>query len=697
MTVPLERQKNIADVAPRVREQLGLGSASVEDATAFATSAQGEKADSALPAKELPITATRNGMEALEFPAGMNSLETRGYAAAGDGGGALYKKVVSEPAHAGKVQSADGAWWELVNDTGFVHIEQFAAPVGNYHDLALRSAISYLEAVGGGGIQLLAKQYYFKEAHVITRIPIVIKGLGSPWELASGTTVNHETGSQDFLTFVNCDNPQIESFRLRGIGITGGFQIRFISACRLIYMANMRISGGWNSVFYGQSFYATHLNVKWADFKGDAVITCGDGNNAGNVPQAMEFVQCQVSPSSGNNNTDLFVMNGNCASMKFTQCAFLFGRHGIVLKSTGDAVSTPRFIYFLSGGFENLQGNAFRLIEGTHAMIGPCYISTDGDQDGVYIGPNYAGPVMLTDCYIRGNGRDGVCVDNNAIARITIQGGQVANNGRTSLTVYPVQSLSVDSTTVVSVTTTGPHNLQVGDIVRISGTGTSADTDVTVSSVLSATAFQVAGVNFIAGQTAVAGSVKRLNYAINIKGASNHVIVSTCLSAFPGINRQDKTLRIGAGSTNIKVTDTAMVAGVPAQSGFINDSNSNTVQVKGNINTALDGSLELAMDAVTSGLKYFNNLPSGFMFGRRLKIIGFTCKTDTGSCAFSIYINGAPFIDSTTVNTTQNTIILAVRRVIDTLEAVAAIQVNIGALAGSPTGLRIAVHYKEED
>ncbi|MDH0114020.1 hypothetical protein N7379_05980 [Rhizobium pusense] len=47
MSVPLNRQKNIADVAPRVRNHLGLGSASVEDATAFATAAQGEKADSA--------------------------------------------------------------------------------------------------------------------------------------------------------------------------------------------------------------------------------------------------------------------------------------------------------------------------------------------------------------------------------------------------------------------------------------------------------------------------------------------------------------------------------------------------------------------------------------------------------------------------------------------------------------------------
>ncbi|WP_157951656.1 hypothetical protein, partial [Agrobacterium pusense] len=62
MTVPLERQKNIADVAARVRDQLGLGTAAVEDTTSFATAEQGEAADLALPAKELPITATRNGM-----------------------------------------------------------------------------------------------------------------------------------------------------------------------------------------------------------------------------------------------------------------------------------------------------------------------------------------------------------------------------------------------------------------------------------------------------------------------------------------------------------------------------------------------------------------------------------------------------------------------------------------------------------
>lgn len=40
-------------------------------------------------------------------------LRTAGYTTVGDGGGALYKKSVSEPSHEGKIQSADGTWWEL--------------------------------------------------------------------------------------------------------------------------------------------------------------------------------------------------------------------------------------------------------------------------------------------------------------------------------------------------------------------------------------------------------------------------------------------------------------------------------------------------------------------------------------------------------------------------------------------------------
>lgn len=47
------------------------------------------------------------------WPGSVRFIRTRGYWTAGDGGGALYKRVAEEPAHAGKFQSADGAWWEL--------------------------------------------------------------------------------------------------------------------------------------------------------------------------------------------------------------------------------------------------------------------------------------------------------------------------------------------------------------------------------------------------------------------------------------------------------------------------------------------------------------------------------------------------------------------------------------------------------
>jgi len=44
-------------------------------------------------------------------------VRTAGYASAGDGGGALYARVGSMPAHTGSIQSLDGAWWEIAEET----------------------------------------------------------------------------------------------------------------------------------------------------------------------------------------------------------------------------------------------------------------------------------------------------------------------------------------------------------------------------------------------------------------------------------------------------------------------------------------------------------------------------------------------------------------------------------------------------
>lgn len=64
-------------------------------------------------AEEVRLQDSRSSAILESFPGSVNFVQTAGYSTAGDGGGAMYKRVATEPSHAGKVQSADGGWWEI--------------------------------------------------------------------------------------------------------------------------------------------------------------------------------------------------------------------------------------------------------------------------------------------------------------------------------------------------------------------------------------------------------------------------------------------------------------------------------------------------------------------------------------------------------------------------------------------------------
>jgi parallel beta-helix repeat protein len=86
----------------RVRDRLGVQVFYVASVTPGATTRDGifENLADAI-AAVIPVAVRDVGVTAL------------GYYMAQDGGGASYKYVAAEPAHPGKFQSADGAWWEL--------------------------------------------------------------------------------------------------------------------------------------------------------------------------------------------------------------------------------------------------------------------------------------------------------------------------------------------------------------------------------------------------------------------------------------------------------------------------------------------------------------------------------------------------------------------------------------------------------
>ncbi|WPM80993.1 glycosyl hydrolase family 28-related protein [Brucella pseudintermedia] len=73
----------------------------------------GDYANDAISGGMTPGISTALAVAGINIPVAVSFFRTGGYSSPGDGGAALYKRVASEPSHAGKVQSADGAWWEL--------------------------------------------------------------------------------------------------------------------------------------------------------------------------------------------------------------------------------------------------------------------------------------------------------------------------------------------------------------------------------------------------------------------------------------------------------------------------------------------------------------------------------------------------------------------------------------------------------
>lgn len=95
--------------------------------------------------------ATHADIAATTVPATRTFLRTAGHTTVGDGGDALYRKVSTEPAHEGKAQSADGAWWSLVYSDE-LRPQQFGARGDNSTDstAAFQNLFDYVATLGPG-------------------------------------------------------------------------------------------------------------------------------------------------------------------------------------------------------------------------------------------------------------------------------------------------------------------------------------------------------------------------------------------------------------------------------------------------------------------------------------------------------------------------------------------------------------------
>lgn len=183
------------------------------------------------------------------------AIRTNGYYAAGDGGDALYVRVVVEPNHAGKIQSFDGAWWELAAQR-IVCPEYFGAIADGATDCAdaIQNAIDFCAIKSVDGIGFRPKTYSVSRR--IRHKPNV-----SLFGVVGVFTIKALAGIAD--TLFATDN--YELLVAAGNSSSGGSQNFTISDA--VFDANMAENGANTSIngdgiaLYGRNFLLRNVRV----------------------------------------------------------------------------------------------------------------------------------------------------------------------------------------------------------------------------------------------------------------------------------------------------------------------------------------------------------------------------------------------------------------------------------------------------
>lgn len=242
---------------------------------------------------------SKPALEAVNVPPGIDHLFLRGYAAAGDGGAAHYRRVASEPSHPGKIQSNDGAWWEI--DEARLNVKMFGTGTA-----AFQAAIDTLPA-NGGRITVPPGDYSLITPSSLTTASKVVA-----WEADRGVTLPADmpgavvsqgdkdwwaTGAVqrtgDVYTHVDLGNQSVANGRHRAFHVQGHLDDhataddRFLAAYSF-YLETDHASpaGGSLRGVYG----SVHANGGQANIRAVRVVAESDNGHTGNLTGVLGTV-----------------------------------------------------------------------------------------------------------------------------------------------------------------------------------------------------------------------------------------------------------------------------------------------------------------------------------------------------------------------------------------------------------------------
>ena len=132
----------------------------IANVTGLQTALDGKASDASASTSGATRFQTRAAFQAATIPGTVQSVEIMNYSSAGDGGGGLYRRVASAPTHEGKIQSADGAWWEYMPRGNRYSVKAFGAIGDGVADDTAALLNTYNAAIRTKGIVSLPSGTY---------------------------------------------------------------------------------------------------------------------------------------------------------------------------------------------------------------------------------------------------------------------------------------------------------------------------------------------------------------------------------------------------------------------------------------------------------------------------------------------------------------------------------------------------------
>lgn len=184
------------------------------------------------------VFASMAAAKAAKLPRDVSSIQTLGYYAAGDGGGALYKRVGSRPRHSLWFESVDGAYWAWADTGGLSILTAGAVADGSVDDATKTisggtdNTAAIQNAVNAHTYFKLSDYVYFPSGLYRTTKPIqcgygVSAGGYSPFlttRLIGAGSAYHLSGSVLLCDFSNAPGICLQGQRtalIRGLGLYG--------------------------------------------------------------------------------------------------------------------------------------------------------------------------------------------------------------------------------------------------------------------------------------------------------------------------------------------------------------------------------------------------------------------------------------------------------------------------------------------